>query len=147
MLGPYAAGDMAAFFAAGKPALVSAQDYDRWCAEELAPAMCEAVTARYGRSPGQYMTTVREGVEYLAVARVELGNIVLLPQPLPGVGENTFALVHGTRAAPLYPYVASYLWTRKVFQPDAVMHFGTHGSLEFTPGNRWPCRNTIGPMP
>ena len=133
VLGPYAAGDMAAFFAAGKPALVSAQDYDRWCAEELAPAMCEAVTARYGRSPGQYMTTVREGVEYLAVARVELGNIVLLPQPLPGVGENTFALVHGTRAAPPYPYVASYLWTRKVFQPDAIMHFGTHGSLEFTP--------------
>ena len=133
VLGPYAAGDMAGFFESGDPALVSAETFDSWCAQELAPAMCDAIQVRYGRSPGQYMTTVRDGVEYIGVARVELGNIVLLPQPLPGVGENTFALVHGTREAPPHPYVASYLWTRKVFKPDAIMHFGTHGSLEFTP--------------
>jgi cobaltochelatase CobN len=133
VLGPYAAGDMAGFFDSGDPALVSGDTFDLWCAEELAAVMCDAVEARYGRSPGSYMTTVREGVEYIGVARVPLGNIVLLPQPLPGIGENTFALVHGTREAPPHPYVASYLWTRKVFDPDAIMHFGTHGSLEFTP--------------
>lgn len=133
VLGPYAAGDMAGFFETGDPALVAADTFDNWCARDLAAAMCDAVAARYGRSPGQYMTTVRDGVEYIGVARVPLGNVVLLPQPLPGVGENTFALVHGTREAPPYPYVASYLWMREVFQPDAVMHFGTHGSLEFTP--------------
>jgi cobaltochelatase CobN len=132
VLGPYAVGDMANFFETADPALVSAETYDRWCAEELAAVMCEAVTERYGRSPGQYMTTVRDGVEYIGVARIELGNVVLLPQPLPGVGEDTFALVHGTKKAPPYPYVASYLWTRRDFQPDAIMHFGTHGSLEFT---------------
>lgn len=132
VLGPYAAGDMASFFKEANPALVSADTYDRWCAQELAAVMCEAVTERYGRSPGQYMTTVRDGVEYIGVARVELGNVVLLPQPLPGVGEDTFVLVHGTKKAPPYPYVASYLWTRREFQPDAIMHFGTHGSLEFT---------------
>jgi cobaltochelatase CobN len=133
VLGPYAAGDMAAFFKDGEPALVSADTYDQWCSEELLAAMCDAVTQRYGRSPGTYMTTVQEGTEYIGVARVELGNVVLLPQPLPGIGENTFALVHGTREAPPHPYVASYLWMRRAFQPHSVMHFGTHGSLEFTP--------------
>jgi cobaltochelatase CobN len=133
VLGPYAAGDMAQFFKEGDPALVDAATYDRWCAEELLPAMCDAVTERYGRSPGSYMTTVKDGTEYIGVARVQLGNVVLVPQPLPGIGKNTFALVHGTRTAPPHPYVASYLWTRKEFQPHALMHFGTHGSLEFTP--------------
>ena len=133
VMAPYAVGDMAKFFKEGDPALVSAATYDQWCAEDLLPVMCEAITARYGRSPGSYMTTVRDGQEYVGVARIQLGNVVLLPQPLPGVGKNTFALVHGTRMAPPHPYVASYLWMRKAFQPDAVMHFGTHGSLEFTP--------------
>jgi cobaltochelatase CobN len=133
VLGPYAAGDMARFFDNGKPALVTADQFDQWCAAELKAAMCQAITDKYGRSPGTYMTTVKDGVEYVAVARVQLGNVVLLPQPLPGIGENTFALVHGTREAPPHPYVASYLWTRTQFQPDAIMHFGTHGSLEFTP--------------
>ena len=29
--------------------------------------------------------------------------------------------------------MASYLWTRRAFEADAVIHFGTHGSLEFRP--------------
>jgi cobaltochelatase CobN len=133
VLGPYAAGDMASFFDNGNPVLVTAEQFDQWCASELKAPMCQAITDKYGRSPGTYMTTVKDGIEYVAVARVQLGNVVLLPQPLPGIGENTFALVHGTREAPPHPYVASYLWTRTQFQPDAIMHFGTHGSLEFTP--------------
>jgi len=133
VLGPYAKGDIAEFLDNGNPALVSARDYDRWCAEELNPAMCRAVTERYGPSPGRYMTRFANGEDHVAVARIEFGNVAILPQPLPGIGENTFALVHGARTAPPHPYVASYLWTRKVFQPDAVAHFGTHGSLEFTP--------------
>jgi len=133
VLGPYAKGDLGKFFEEGDPALVSATTYDQWCIEELVPAMCEAVTERYGRAPGDYMAHIKDGIEYIAVARVEFGNVVIIPQPLPGIGENTFALVHGTREAPPHPYVTSYLWSRKEFKADAVMHFGTHGSLEFTP--------------
>jgi cobaltochelatase CobN len=133
VLTPYAQGDMARFFEEGNPALVAAGEYDQWCSKYLQPEMCQAITDRYGRAPGQYMTTIKDGIEYIGVARLQFGNITLLPQPLPGVGDNTFALVHGTRTAPPHPYVASYLWTREVFQPDAIVHFGTHGSLEFTP--------------
>ena len=119
--------------ATGDPALVPAGEYAAWVEADLEPGMRDAVVEQYGPAPGEYMT-VGEGDETaLAVARVQFGNVVILPQPLPGAGDDTFRLVHGTRKAPPHPYVASYLWTRNAFQADAVMHFGTHGSLEFTP--------------
>ncbi len=133
VLGPYARGAFEEFLASGDPALVPAAEYAAWVEETLEPDMRDAVVEQYGPAPGEYMT-VGEGEETaLAVARVEFGNVVILPQPLPGVGDDTFRLVHGARKAPPHPYVASYLWTRNAFEADAVMHFGTHGSLEFTP--------------
>ena len=133
VLGPYARGAFERYLASGDPALVPAGDYAAWLERDLDPAMRDAVVERYGPAPGEYMT-VGDGEEAaLAVARVQFGNVVILPQPLPGVGDDTFRLVHGARKAPPHPYVASYLWTRNAFEADAVMHFGTHGSLEFTP--------------
>ena len=133
VLGPYARGAFEEFLAAGDPALVPAGEYAAWLEADLEPGMHDAVVEQYGPAPGEYMT-VDDGEETaLAVARVQFGNVVILPQPLPGVGDDTFRLVHGAQKAPPHPYVASYLWTRNAFEADAVMHFGTHGSLEFTP--------------
>ncbi|MFC4297262.1 cobaltochelatase subunit CobN [Castellaniella hirudinis] len=128
-IGPYAKGDFAAFARDAHPALVSAGQLNKWCGAGIPQPLCDQVVKQFGPAPGSYLRID----DKVAVARVPLGNIVLLPQPLPGIGEDTFKLVHGTNLAPPWPYVASYLWTRKVFQADAVMHFGTHGSLEFTP--------------
>lgn len=128
-IGPYAKGDFAAFARDAHPALVSEKQLAQWCGTSIAQMLCDQVTQQFGPAPGSYLRIE----DQVAVARVPLGNIVLLPQPLPGIGEDTFKLVHGTNLAPPWPYVASYLWTRKVFQADAIMHFGTHGSLEFTP--------------
>ena len=134
VMGPYARGAFEEYVATGDPALVPAAEYAAWLAEDLEPGMRDAVVEQYGPAPGEYMTVGDEGGEAaLAVARVQFGNVVILPQPLPGAGDDTFRLVHGARKAPPHPYVASYLWTRNAFGADAVMHFGTHGSLEFTP--------------
>lgn len=128
-IGPYAKGDFATFIRDAQPATVSAAQLSQWCGSALAQVLCDQVVQTFGAAPGSYLR-VEDGV---AVARVPLGNVVLLPQPLPGIGADTFKVVHGTNAAPPWPYVASYLWTRNVFGADAIMHFGTHGSLEFTP--------------
>ena len=69
----------------------------------------------------------------MAVARLQFGNVALLPQVMAGVGGDSFKIVHGTDQAPPYTYVASYLWARYGFSADALIHFGTHGSLEYTP--------------
>ena len=133
VLGPYALGSLEEYVREGDPALVPAARYAEWIREDLEPAMRDALTEQYGPAPGEYMTVGSGEDAALAVARVDFGNVVILPQPLPGIGEDTFRLVHGTLKAPPHPYVASYLWTRHEFQADAVMHFGTHGSLEFRP--------------
>ncbi|UYO92822.1 cobaltochelatase subunit CobN [Pollutimonas sp. M17] len=128
-IGPYAKGDFAAFARHSHPALVSAAQLETWCGASIAQSLCDQAAKQFGPAPGSYLRVD----DQVAVARVPLGNIVLLPQPLPGIGDDTFKLVHGTNLAPPWPYLASYLWTRNVFQADAIMHFGTHGSLEFTP--------------
>lgn len=132
ILAPFAEGSIEEFMKQGDPALVPGAVYQQWC-EGLADALCSAMVDAYGPAPGQYMVT--EDNE-LAVARLQYGNVVLLPQPLPGLGEDTFQLVHGTDKAPPHNYAAAYLWLRHSFAADAVMHYGTHGSLEFTPAKQ-----------
>jgi len=136
VLGPYAKGAFDQFLKEGNPALVEKSVYEDWVAKDLEKDSYEAVKAKYGEAPGDYLSTNQDGKDYLAVARLEFGNVVLLPQPLAGVGENTFQIVHGTKEAPPHPYIASYLWTKNEFKADAIIHWGTHGSLEFTPGKQ-----------
>ena len=76
-----------------------------------------------------------------------------MPQNAAGSGDNSFQVVHGTNAAPPHTYIASYLWMQHGFKADALIHFGTHGSLEFTPkkqvalcSNDWPDR-LVGTVP
>ena len=76
-----------------------------------------------------------------------------MPQNAAGSGDNSFQVVHGTNAAPPHTYIASYLWMQHGFKADALIHFGTHGSLEFTPkkqvalcSNDWPDR-LVGAVP
>ena len=150
VFGTYAEGAFDDFMQSGQPALVGRADYEAWVAEALQPEMYAEVVATCGDFPGRYMATA-DG--QLGVARVQLGNIALLPQPMAGVGDDAFQIVHGTDAAPPHTYVAAYLWTRYAFQADALIHFGTHGSLEFTPRKQaalssrdWPDA-LIGSMP
>ena len=89
----------------------------------------------------------------LGIARLQLGNVVLMPQNAAGRGNDNFKVVHGTDAAPPHTYIASYLWMQFGFKADALVHFGTHGSLEFTPrkqvalsSNDWPDR-LVGAVP
>ncbi len=126
----YASGAKADFLKNGKPKLISAKDYKQWTAKAIRPAMMSDVVALDGEFPGSYIST-KNGE--LALPCVELGNVVLLPQLAAGAGEDDFAIVHGTNAAPPHAYIASYLWTRYGFGADVMIHFGTHGSLEFTP--------------
>lgn len=51
-----------------------------------------------------------------------------------GVKTDEISAVHGTDQPPPHSYLGTYLWIRNGFQADAMIHFGTHGSLEFTKG-------------
>lgn len=130
VFGTYAEGAYAKFLQSGHPALVTAQQFAGWTQKALSKKMIKEMNQLYGSFPGKYMAT-DDGK--LAVARLQFGNVVLLPQVMAGVGGDSFKIVHGTDQAPPYTYVASYLWARYAFSADALIHFGTHGSLEYTP--------------
>ena len=126
----YAGGAKADFLKNGNPELISAEEYSQWTAKAVRPTMMADVVALDGEFPGSYIST--DNGE-LALPRVDLGNVVLLPQLAAGAGDDDFAIVHGTDAAPPHAYIASYLWAQYGFSADVMIHFGTHGSLEFTP--------------
>ena len=130
VFGTYAEGAYTKFLQSGHPALVTAQQFAGWTQKALSKKMIKEMNQLYGSFPGKYMAT-DDGK--LAVARLQFGNVALLPQVMAGVGGDSFKIVHGTDQAPPYTYVVSYLWARYGFSADALIHFGTHGSLEYTP--------------
>lgn len=145
----YAVGAKADFVKETHPEIISKTDYDKWCHEALSEKMRADVDSVDGAFPGHGLS---DGGN-LALARLQFGNVVLIPQTAAGLGDDDFKIVHGTDAAPPHNYVAAYLWARYGFGADALMHFGAHGSLEFTPRKQvalgsedWPDR-LVGTMP
>lgn len=130
VFGTYAEGAFDEFMRSGHPELITKEQYEAWVKASLRPEKYAEVVAANGEFPGSYMTTP-DG--RLGVARLQFGNVVLMPQNAAGAGDNSFQVVHGTDMAPPHTYIASYLWMQHGFKADALIHFGTHGSLEFTP--------------
>lgn len=126
----YANGAKSEYLKNGNPELITSEEYYEWTQKAIRPALMEDVVALDGEFPGSYIAT-EDG--RLALPRVSLGNVVLLPQLAAGAGDDDFAILHGTDAAPPHAYIASYLWAQYDFKADVIIHFGTHGSLEFTP--------------
>ncbi len=146
----YAEGAFDEFMHKGNPEMITKEQYENWVKRVLRPETYQEVVALNGEFPGEYMVT-DDG--RLGVARLQFGNVVLLPQNAAGKGDNAFQIVHGTNQAPPHTYIASYLWTQFGFKADALIHFGTHGSLEFTPrkqvalcSNDWADR-LVGTLP
>lgn len=146
----YAEGRKADFVRECSPQIINKTEYDQWSRKTLSESMRQAVDSVDGRFPGHGLS---DGQGNLALARIRLGNVVLIPQTAAGLGDDDFKIVHGTDAAPPHNYVAAYLWAKNGFGADALIHFGAHGSLEFTPrkqtalgSNDWPDR-LVGTMP
>ena len=103
-----------------------------------------AVDQRFHFKQGQQglslvMVLHRRDGDYFLIPRLQVGNLVFLPQPPRGEQwePREIALYHSTKAAPSHFYLATYLWARQTengFGAHALVHFGTHGSQEWLPG-------------
>ncbi|MCL4206157.1 MAG: cobaltochelatase subunit CobN [Pirellulaceae bacterium] len=134
-VGQWAVGAYEQFLEEARPELVPVEQYAAWFQAALSPLRQQDMIERWGPIPGKHMVTQRDGQGYLAVSRIRFGNVVIMPQPTAGaIDGDDVATVHGTGEAPPHFYLGAYLWARHGFQADAIVHFGTHGSLEFTFG-------------
>lgn len=130
VLGSYAKGAQEAFLKKAHPVWLSTSQYEQWVHEMILPQKYKEVIQRYGKAPGELLANE----DSIAVACLRFGNILLFPQPRPALGDDEFKLVHGMQVAPPHSYLAPYLYMQKGFKADALIHFGTHGNLEYTPG-------------
>ncbi|MBU4312090.1 MAG: cobaltochelatase subunit CobN, partial [Candidatus Omnitrophica bacterium] len=67
---------------------------------------------------------------------VPLGNVILLPQPSRGWGDDPVKLYHSPTVWPHHQYTAFYLWLRNEFKADAIISLGKHGTHEWLPGKQ-----------
>ena len=110
-------------------AVLSVAEYKTLCAE-LNTDFMASVTKAWG-APEQD-GAVRDGVFYLRYAT--LGAITLAIQPDRGTSADRKTLYHDPDVPPCHAYVAFYLWLRCNRRLDALVHLGTHGTLEWLPG-------------
>jgi magnesium chelatase subunit H len=75
------------------------------------------------------------------------GNVLVGIQPPMGYEGDPMRMLFEGGLAPTHAFANFYRWLREDFGANAVLHFGTHGSLEFMPGkqvglsgNCWPDR-------
>jgi cobaltochelatase CobN len=84
----------------------------------------------WGEPPGQ----VYRHNGSVAVMGLQFGNVFVGIQPPRGFGENPVAIYHDPALAPSHHYLGTYHWLKHVFQADAIVHMGKHGTLEWLPG-------------
>lgn len=90
------------------------------------------IEAQWGTAPGRHQ--VRGGAIEIYGAR--FGNVFVGLQPSFGYEGDPMRLLFEGGFAPTHAFAAYYRWLREAFEADAVLHFGTHGALEFMPGKQ-----------
>ncbi len=107
------------------------------------------IEAQWGPAPGRQLSDGRS----IFVLGARFGHALVAVQPGMGYEGDPMRLLFERGFAPTHAFSAFYRWLREDFKAHAVLHFGTHGSLEFMPGKQtglsgdcWPDR-LIGELP
>ena len=109
----------------------------------------ERIEPFWGDAPGELLN---DGKRFHILGAM-FGNLFVGQQPSFGYERDPMRLLMAKDAAPNHAFAAFYSWLDRKFGADALLHFGTHGALEFMPGKQvglsqscWPKR-LIGALP
>lgn len=107
------------------------------------------IEAQWGPAPGKHQSD-GGGIFVLGA---QFGNVLVGIQPSFGYEGDPMRLMFESGLAPTHAFCAFYRYLREDAGVDVVLHFGTHGALEFMPGKQtglgaacWPDR-LIGDLP
>ena len=99
----------------------------------------------------QLIETWGEPADTFRLPVLRCGKVLVLLQPDRGAMGDRKSGYHDTNCPPSHAYVAVYAWLRE--RIDALVHLGTHGTLEWLPGKAlalsdecWP-EVVLGPLP
>ncbi len=101
------------------------------------------IETQWGPAPGRHQTNGHS----ILLLGAEFGNVLVAVQPAMGIEGDPMRLLFDKGFAPTHAFSAFYRYLRDDYRADAVLHFGTHGALEFMPGKQagmsgacWPDR-------
>ncbi|WP_158815616.1 cobaltochelatase subunit CobN [Methylocapsa sp. S129] len=109
--------------------MLSVAEYERALAQ-LPNEFVQSVRSAWGESAAD--PAVRAGAFHFSFLRA--GKLIVAVQPDRGHSATRKGEYHDASLAPRHVYVAFYLWLRHVARIDAMVHCGTHGTLEWLPG-------------
>lgn len=111
--------------------------YERWL-QGLPAEVRQRITAFWGEPTKSAWVVRHQGQQGFVIPRMKLGQLVVLPQPMrseTAAGHHDEKkLFHDTKVPLNHFYLATYLWVREQHAAHAIVHFGTHGTQEWTPG-------------
>merc|ERR1719201_2285656 len=102
------------------------EEYERLCPYQ------DDLRENWGPPPGH----LNSDGQNLLVFGAKFGNVFIGVQPSFGYEGDPMRLLFSKSASPHHGFAAYYTYLESVFDADAVLHFGTHGSLEFMPGKQ-----------
>jgi magnesium chelatase subunit H len=105
---------------------MSVQQYER-----LTPYSVR-LEENWGPPPGH----LNSDGQNLLIYGKHFGNVFIGVQPTFGYEGDPMRLLFSRSASPHHGFAAYYTYLNHVWHADAVLHFGTHGSLEFMPGKQ-----------
>ena len=114
---------------------MSVEEYER-----LTP-YSERLEENWGKPPGN----LNSDGQNLLVFGKHFGNVFVGVQPTFGYEGDPMRLLYSRSASPHHGFAAYYTYLEKIWEADAVLHFGTHGSLEFMPGKQMGMSETCYP--
>ncbi|PQV43425.1 cobaltochelatase subunit CobN [Methanohalophilus euhalobius] len=128
-VGSWAPGELEKVVESGNVTLVPVDEYMEWY-NTLPQSVRDDVEARWGEAPGDIMVYDNQ----LVIPTVQLGNINFIPQPTRGDLSDESVTYHDKDLPPTHQYLATYFWINQIYDADAMIHFGTHGTQEWLPG-------------
>lgn len=108
--------------------------------EELTP-YSQRLEENWGPPPGH----LNSDGQNLLVYGKSFGNVFIGVQPTFGYEGDPMRLLFSRSASPHHGFAAYYTYLERIWGADAVLHFGTHGSLEFMPGKQMGMSNECYP--
>jgi cobaltochelatase CobN len=133
-VGSYAPGELNAMVASGQVVRVPAQRYQQWF-NALPKSYRDQVSKDWGEPDvGEGMWIAGDKGLDMVVPVATYGNIAVLPQPDRGFGQALEKLYHSMDTTPPHHYAGVYRWLRDEWKTDAIVHVGTHGTLEWLGG-------------
>ncbi len=132
-IGPWAPQELERLADQPGVVLVSLEKFRRWMDQHLKERHRQALEKHFGPPPGKLMVVRRNGQPHLVLPGVDLGHVWLGCLPLRGERQDQ-RLLHSRDVPPPYNYLAFYWYLQHEWKPHAVVHWGTHGTVELLPG-------------